>query len=197
MTNTSLTTWLTQSEAARQLGVSREAIRQAITSRRIEWNGRRGRECRVRGGLRSTGTLPPLTAAVRRSPAATPPCPPSPPRPSRTSPPSDTPAAARPASRKAANDRTPSPSDLILDARLRKLESDIELQSMRLSSQRQEIRDQALEEFESAYKSAFSPLKKLLLSLDLSADILQRIADVADRCEKDFAEKIKKNCCQN
>jgi hypothetical protein len=188
MQNTSLTTWLTQSEAARRLGVSREAIRQAITSRRIEWNGRRGRECRVRGGLQSTGTLPPLMAAVRRPPAATPP------RPSRTSPPSDTPAVSRPASRKDSNNRTP--SDLILDARLRKLESDIELQSMRLSSQRQEIRDQALEEFENAYRSAFSPLKKLLLSLDLSADILQQIADVADRCEEDFSEKIKKNCCK-
>lgn len=67
MTNHILTTWLTQADAARRLGVSREAIRQAIASRRIEWNGKSGRDCRVRGDLLPARTLPPLTRAPKGS----------------------------------------------------------------------------------------------------------------------------------
>jgi len=43
--------WQTMAEYARQKGISREAVRQAVNSGRIEHNGKTGRECRVRGEM--------------------------------------------------------------------------------------------------------------------------------------------------
>ena len=43
--------WFTQSEFARAHGISREAVRQAVLNGRLESNGKRGRDCRVRGEL--------------------------------------------------------------------------------------------------------------------------------------------------
>ena len=43
--------WFTQSEFARAHGISREAVRQAVLTGRLESNGKRGRDCRVRGEL--------------------------------------------------------------------------------------------------------------------------------------------------
>lgn len=43
--------WVTMAEKARELGVSRPAILQAVREGRIESNGKTGRECRVRGAL--------------------------------------------------------------------------------------------------------------------------------------------------
>lgn len=43
--------WLTQSEYARIKGVSSEAVRKAIQAGRIEWNGKTGKDCRVRGPM--------------------------------------------------------------------------------------------------------------------------------------------------
>lgn len=179
MTNLTSTTWLTQSEAARRLGVSREAIRQAIAARRIDWNGRSGRDCRVRGDLQQTGTLPPLSRAAKRpaDPAAV--------HAVRKAPAPKKPA---PAAKKSAR---LSPADQILDARLRKLESDIQLQTMRLESQKKEIYDQAISDMIAAYESAFAPLKKLLLSLDLPAETLQKIAATADQCDAEFQAQIR------
>lgn len=186
MTNPILTTWLTQSDAARRLGVSREAIRQAIAARRIEWNGKTGRDCRVRGNLLPARTLSPLTRAPKGSANK------------KTSP---APAATVPASapkgsitpKNTRTQKTPAqntPADQLIDARLRKLESDIALQTMRLESNRKEIYDQALSDFQTAYESAFAPLKKFLLSLDLPAETLRKLAAIADQCDADFQSEI-------
>lgn len=164
-TNNNLTTWLTQSDAARRLGVSREAIRQAIAARRIEWNGKSGRDCRVRGDLLPAHTLPPLTRAPKGC---------------------ITPKSTRTPKTPAQN----TPADQLIDARLRKLESDIALQTMRLESHKQEIYAQAMTNFQTAYESAFSPLKKFLLSLDLPAETLRELARIADQCDADFQSKI-------
>ena len=43
--------WLTMAEYARRNGITREAVRQAVKSGRIEHNGKTGRACRVRGPL--------------------------------------------------------------------------------------------------------------------------------------------------
>ena len=43
--------WMTLSQAAKKHGITREAMRQAVKNNRIEWNGKTGRECRVRGPL--------------------------------------------------------------------------------------------------------------------------------------------------
>ena len=173
MTNHILTTWLTQSDAARRLGVSREAIRQAITARRIEWNGKSGRDCRVRGDLLPARTLPPLTRAPK-DPAI------------RTGKSPDASTQTRTPKTPAQN----TPADQLIDARLRKLESDIALQTMRLESHKQEIYNQALSDFQAAYESAFAPLKKFLLSLDLPAETLRELAAIADQCDADFQSKI-------
>lgn len=252
MTNQILTTWLTQSDAARRLGVSREAIRQAIAARRIEWNGKTGRDCRVRGDLLPARTLPPLTRAPKdpairtgkspdastltrapKTPAKTPDfppgetgsprapkgsarrsgssseivathCTPKGPADKKTSP---APAATVPASapkgsitpkgsiapKSPRTSKMPAqntPADQLIDARLRKLESDIALQTMRLESHKQEIYNQALSDFQTAYESAFTPLKKFLLSLDLPAETLRKLAAIADQCDADFQSEI-------
>ena len=186
MTNHILTTWLTQSDAARRLGVSREAIRQAIAARRIEWNGKSGRDCRVRGDLLPARTLPPMTRAPKGSANKK-----SSPAPAATIPARAPKGPAAPKSTRAP--KTPAqntPADQLIDARLRKLESDIALQTMRLESHKQEIYDQALSDFQTAYESAFSPLKKFLLSLDLPADTLRELARIADQCDTDFQSRI-------
>lgn len=236
MTNQILTTWLTQSDAARRLGVSREAIRQAIAARRIDWNGKTGRDCRVRGDLLPARTLPPLTRAPKtpaKTSAQTPDFPPaetgSPrapkapacrsglsseivathctPKPTANKKSSPAPAATIPARAPKGSSapkgpaapkstrapKTPTqntPADQLIDARLRKLESDIALQTMRLESHKQEIYDQALSDFQTAYESAFAPLKKFLLSLDLPADTLRELARIADQCDTDFQSRI-------
>lgn len=206
MTTPNLTTWLTQADAARRLGVSREAIRQAIAARRIEWNGKTGRDCRVRGDLLPARTLPPMTRAskgpARRSGSSSEivatPCTPN--HTARTksdsAPAATVPASAPKGSITPKSTRAPktsdqnTPADQLLDARLRKLESDIALQTMRLESNRKEIYDQALSDFQTAYESAFAPLKKFLLSLDLPADKLRELAAIADACESDFHAQL-------
>lgn len=61
---------------------------------------------------------------------------------------------------------------------------------MRLESNRKEIYDQALSDFQTAYEAAFTPLKKFLLSLDLPAETLRKLATIADQCDADFQSKI-------
>lgn len=196
--NTLTTQWLTQSEAARRLGVSREAVRQAIAARRIEWNGKRGHDCRVRGDLLPARTLPPLTRAPKTTARRTgsssanaadqsaPKGSAAPKGPITPKGPASAPKA--PAAHKSSAAFTP--ADQLIDARLRKLESDIALQTMRLESHRSEIYNQALSDFRAAYEASFTPLKKFLLSLDLPAETLQRLAQIADDCEQDFQSKI-------
>lgn len=43
--------WQTMAEFARSNGISREAVRQAVSAGRLESNGKSGRACRVRGKL--------------------------------------------------------------------------------------------------------------------------------------------------
>ena len=43
--------WQTMAEYARSNGISREAVRQAVSAGRLESNGKSGRACRVRGKL--------------------------------------------------------------------------------------------------------------------------------------------------
>ena len=179
MTNNNLT-WLSQSDAARRLGVSREAIRQAIAARRIEWNGKTGRDCRVRGDLLPARTLTPLTRAPKGSAN----------KKSSPAPAATVPARAPKSSSAPKGPAQNTPADQLIDARLRKLESDIALQTMRLESHKQEIYNQALSDFQTAYESAFSPLKKFLLSLDLPPETLRKLAAIADQCDADFQSKI-------
>ena len=49
--------WVTQSEFARAHGISREAVRQAVLNGRLESNGKRGRDCRVRGELAESARI--------------------------------------------------------------------------------------------------------------------------------------------
>jgi hypothetical protein len=49
--------WFTQSEFARAHGISREAVRQAVLNGRLESNGKRGRDCRVRGELAESARI--------------------------------------------------------------------------------------------------------------------------------------------
>ena len=48
--------WFTQTEYARQHGISREAVRQAILTGRLRSNGKKGRECRVTGEVMESVT---------------------------------------------------------------------------------------------------------------------------------------------
>lgn len=211
MTTPNLTIWLTQSDAARRLGVSREAIRQAIAAGRIDWNGRTGRDCRVRGELLPARTLPPLTRAPKhparragKSPAIVPPTS-APTPPARTKSASHATASActpkgslapkgsissAPKGSIPSAPKAPIPADKLLEARLQKLEADTALQTMRLESRRQEIYAQAMTDFQTAYESAFTPLKKFLLSLDLPAETLRELARIADQCDADFQSEI-------
>lgn len=43
--------WLTQSEYARIAKIDPSAVRKAIQAGRIEWNGKTGKDCRVRGPM--------------------------------------------------------------------------------------------------------------------------------------------------
>ena len=43
--------WVTMAEKAREIGIARSSLLQAVREGRIEWNGKTGRECRVRGPL--------------------------------------------------------------------------------------------------------------------------------------------------
>lgn len=49
--------WQTMAEYARQKGISREAVRQAVQTGRIEHNGKTGRECRVRGEMAESARI--------------------------------------------------------------------------------------------------------------------------------------------
>lgn len=55
--------WFTQSEFARAHGISREAVRQAVLNGRLESNGKRGRDCRVRGELVESARITVLNAS--------------------------------------------------------------------------------------------------------------------------------------
>lgn len=57
--------WLTQSEYARRNGITREAVRQAVSAGRLETNGKAGRACRVRGVLDHARNPQPKTPADR------------------------------------------------------------------------------------------------------------------------------------
>ena len=58
--------WITQAEYARVHGISREAVRQAVLNGRLESNGKRGRDCRVRGSLAESArnTVPAVSTTV-------------------------------------------------------------------------------------------------------------------------------------
>lgn len=140
-----MTKWLTQSEYARQHGVSREAVHKAIRAGRLATNGKTGRECRVDGSIDIADT--------RR--------------------------------------QEPSQDITLVDARLRKLQVDIEYQRQRIEANRRDMMREVSELMLEEFCKSFAPLKKQITSLRLSREQIAEFRRLISECLSSFDNAVK------
>ena len=173
--------WITMAAYAARAGISRAGVLKAVREGRLESNGKRGRECRIRGEIMpSTYSGEPRRKRAKAAPAK--------PKAEPEEPPELPPDRAGEEPEAEAGDLFAA----MTEAKLKKLKADIALQNQKLNENRDALRRKLCEEIAEAYAASFASLKAHIIELRLPAAKLAALRKIMEECIALFEAELRK-----